>query len=99
MRTSPKARVTISASEATAIASVRRLIGGGAASSWTVGSGDASCGGASASFTGAGLYSESVSIPCVLFSTTAAMPLHEKKVVAVLPAYNAEKTLRATYDD
>jgi len=27
------------------------------------------------------------------------MPLHEKKVVAVLPAYNAEKTLRATYDD
>src|SRR5207245_9380700 len=28
-----------------------------------------------------------------------SMPLHEKKVVAVLPAYNAEKTLRATYDD
>src|ERR1700731_3721978 len=28
-----------------------------------------------------------------------AMPLHEKKVVAVLPAYNAERTLRATYDD
>jgi glycosyltransferase involved in cell wall biosynthesis len=27
------------------------------------------------------------------------MPLHEKKVVAVLPAYNAEKTLQATYDD
>ena len=27
------------------------------------------------------------------------MPLHEKKVVAVLPAYNAEKTLRATFDD
>ncbi len=27
------------------------------------------------------------------------MPLHEKKVVAVLPAYNAEKTLKATYDD
>jgi glycosyltransferase involved in cell wall biosynthesis len=27
------------------------------------------------------------------------MPLHEKKVVAVLPAYNAERTLRATYDD
>ena len=27
------------------------------------------------------------------------MPLHEKKVIAVLPAYNAERTLRATYDD
>lgn len=27
------------------------------------------------------------------------MALHEKKVVAVLPAYNAEKTLIATYDD
>jgi glycosyltransferase involved in cell wall biosynthesis len=27
------------------------------------------------------------------------MPLHEKKVVAVLPAYNAERTLVATYDD
>jgi glycosyltransferase involved in cell wall biosynthesis len=27
------------------------------------------------------------------------MPLHEKKVIAVLPAYNAEKTLQATYDD
>ena len=27
------------------------------------------------------------------------MPLHEKKVVAVLPAYNAEQTLKATYDD
>jgi glycosyltransferase involved in cell wall biosynthesis len=27
------------------------------------------------------------------------MPLHEKKVVAVLPAYNAERTLMATYDD
>lgn len=27
------------------------------------------------------------------------MPLHEKKVVAVLPAYNAEKTLEATFDD
>jgi len=27
------------------------------------------------------------------------MPLHEKKVVAVLPAYNAERTLRATFDD
>jgi glycosyltransferase involved in cell wall biosynthesis len=27
------------------------------------------------------------------------MPLHEKKVVAVLPAYNAEKTLKATFDD
>jgi len=27
------------------------------------------------------------------------MPLREKKVVAVLPAYNAEKTLMATYDD
>ena len=27
------------------------------------------------------------------------MPLHDKKVVAVLPAYNAEKTLRATFDD
>jgi glycosyltransferase involved in cell wall biosynthesis len=27
------------------------------------------------------------------------MPLREKKVVAVLPAYNAEKTLQATYDD
>ncbi len=27
------------------------------------------------------------------------MPLHEKRVVAVLPAYNAEKTLQATYDD
>jgi len=27
------------------------------------------------------------------------MPLHEKKVIAVLPAYNAERTLEATYDD
>ncbi|HEX3071751.1 MAG TPA: glycosyltransferase family 2 protein [Thermoanaerobaculia bacterium] len=27
------------------------------------------------------------------------MPHHEKKVVAVLPAYNAEKTLKATFDD
>jgi glycosyltransferase involved in cell wall biosynthesis len=27
------------------------------------------------------------------------MPLRPKKVVAVLPAYNAEKTLQATYDD
>jgi len=27
------------------------------------------------------------------------MPLHEKKVIAVLPAYNAEKTLQATFDD
>jgi glycosyltransferase involved in cell wall biosynthesis len=27
------------------------------------------------------------------------MPLHEKKVIAVLPAYNAEKTLKATLDD
>ncbi|MGA8806317.1 MAG: glycosyltransferase, partial [Thermoanaerobaculia bacterium] len=27
------------------------------------------------------------------------MPLHDKKVVAVLPAYNAEKTLQATFDD
>ena len=27
------------------------------------------------------------------------MPLHDQKVVAVLPAYNAEKTLRATFDD
>jgi glycosyltransferase involved in cell wall biosynthesis len=27
------------------------------------------------------------------------MPLREKKVVAVLPAYNAEKTLEATFDD
>ena len=27
------------------------------------------------------------------------MPLHEKKVVAVLPAYNAERTLQATFDD
>src|SRR5512141_2791409 len=27
------------------------------------------------------------------------MPLREKKVIAVLPAYNAEKTLQATYDD
>ncbi len=27
------------------------------------------------------------------------MPHHEKKVVAVLPAYNAEKTLQATFDD
>jgi glycosyltransferase involved in cell wall biosynthesis len=27
------------------------------------------------------------------------MPLHDKKVVAVLPAYNAEKTLKATFDD
>ena len=27
------------------------------------------------------------------------MPLREKKVVAVLPAYNAEKTLQATFDD
>ena len=34
---------------------------------------------------------------CVLSSPT--VPLREKKVVAVLPAYNAEKTLQATYDD
>jgi glycosyltransferase involved in cell wall biosynthesis len=27
------------------------------------------------------------------------MPLREKKVVAILPAYNAEKTLEATFDD
>jgi glycosyltransferase involved in cell wall biosynthesis len=27
------------------------------------------------------------------------MPLREKKVIAVLPAYNAEKTLQATFDD
>src|SRR6185369_14280890 len=27
------------------------------------------------------------------------MPLREKKVVAVLPAYNAEQTLKATFDD
>jgi len=27
------------------------------------------------------------------------MSLREKKVIAVLPAYNAEKTLKATYDD
>jgi glycosyltransferase involved in cell wall biosynthesis len=27
------------------------------------------------------------------------MPLHEKKVIAVLPAYNAERTLEATCDD
>ena len=27
------------------------------------------------------------------------MPLHEKKVIAVLPAYNAERTLVATFDD
>jgi len=27
------------------------------------------------------------------------MPHHERKVVAVLPAYNAEKTLRATWED
>ena len=27
------------------------------------------------------------------------MPLHEKKVIAVLPAYNAERTLEATYHD
>ena len=27
------------------------------------------------------------------------MPLREKKIVAVLPAYNAEKTLKATFDD
>ena len=27
------------------------------------------------------------------------MPLHEKKIVAVLPAYNAERTLEATFDD
>src|SRR5947199_1959064 len=27
------------------------------------------------------------------------MPLREKRLVAVLPAYNAEKTLQATYDD
>jgi len=27
------------------------------------------------------------------------MPLHAKKVVAILPAYNAEKTLQATFDD
>src|SRR6266508_366114 len=35
----------------------------------------------------------------MLFSAAPAMPLHEKKVVAVLPAYNAERTLQATYDD
>src|SRR5260221_9143761 len=28
-----------------------------------------------------------------------AMPHREKKVIAVLPAYNAEKTLKATLDD
>jgi glycosyltransferase involved in cell wall biosynthesis len=27
------------------------------------------------------------------------VPLHEKKVIAVLPAYNAERTLRPTYED
>ena len=27
------------------------------------------------------------------------MPHREKKVIAVLPAYNAERTLKATYDD
>ncbi|HUP58831.1 MAG TPA: glycosyltransferase family 2 protein [Thermoanaerobaculia bacterium] len=27
------------------------------------------------------------------------MPLHEKKVIVVLPAYNAERTLRPTYED
>jgi glycosyltransferase involved in cell wall biosynthesis len=27
------------------------------------------------------------------------MPLHERKVIAVLPAYNAERTLEATWDD
>src|SRR5712691_293676 len=48
-----------------------------------------------ASFTRAGLYSQWP----MLFSATIAMALHEKKVVAVLPAYNAEKTLHATYDD
>src|SRR5437867_1888362 len=48
-----------------------------------------------ASFTRAGLYSQWP----MLFSATTPMPLHEKKVVAVLPAYNAEKTLQATYDD
>jgi len=35
----------------------------------------------------------------MLFSRAAAMPKHEKTVIVVLPAYNAEKTLHATYDD
>src|SRR5260370_11882206 len=35
----------------------------------------------------------------MLSSRATRMPLHEKKVVAVLPAYNAERTLQATYDD
>ncbi|HUP49612.1 MAG TPA: glycosyltransferase family 2 protein [Thermoanaerobaculia bacterium] len=34
-----------------------------------------------------------------MLSSPATMPLREKKVVAVLPAYNAEKTLRATWED
>src|SRR3954470_6360591 len=37
--------------------------------------------------------------PISLCYSRAPMPLHDKKVVAVLPAYNAEKTLRATFDD
>jgi glycosyltransferase involved in cell wall biosynthesis len=41
---------------------------------------------------------ESTALPPVL-SSRALMTLHEKRVVAVLPAYNAEKTLKATYDD
>src|SRR6185295_907311 len=39
-------------------------------------------------------------LPSVLSSRPPSpMPLHEKKVIAVLPAYNAERTLQATYDD
>src|SRR5436189_5776973 len=34
-----------------------------------------------------------------VLSSAAHMPHHEKKVIAVLPAYNAEKTLEATWDD
>src|SRR3954469_15537319 len=42
---------------------------------------------------------ESARPPFALCYPPAPMPLHDKKVVAVLPAYNAEKTLRATFDD
>src|SRR5205809_7880088 len=34
-----------------------------------------------------------------VLSSAAHMPHHEKKVIAVLPAYNAERTLQATFDD
>src|SRR2546430_2137610 len=42
---------------------------------------------------------ESGAPPFALCYFSAPMPVHDRKVVAVLPAYNAEKTLRATYDD